>query len=123
MSDKRSVERTRSFLKGQIVFNNRMTTMDCIVRNLSATGAKLALTETLALPDQFDLVIPQKGETLRARLKWRRDDEIGIVFASAADESKLALRVRELEAEVAHLRRLLASAQAASEEGAARAVG
>ena len=110
MDDKRSGSRTRSFLKGQIVFNNRMSTMDCLVRDISPTGAKLMLAEGLAIPDMFELVIPQKGKTFRARLSWRRGDEIGVAFSRKPHD--LAVRVRELEAENARLRALLGSAQA-----------
>ena len=116
MSDKRSGDRTRSFLKGQIVFNNRMSTMDCTVRNLSSRGAKLALTQAVALPDQFELVIPQKGETFRARMQWRRDDEVGILFVRATGAADLVARVRELEAEVASLREQLAAQAARSKD-------
>jgi hypothetical protein len=110
MDDKRTGGRTKSFLRGQIVFNNRMSTMDCLVRDISANGAKLMLAQGLALPDVFELVIPQKGETLRARLSWRRGEEIGVAFSRKPHD--LAVRVRELEAENARLRALLGSAQA-----------
>ena len=111
MSDKRSGTRTKSFLRGQIVFNNRMSTMDCIIRNISPTGAKLAVNEGLTLPDRFEISIPQKGETLAARIKWRRGEELGIVFVAAESGQDLADRVRVLEAENAELRKLLALMQ------------
>ena len=117
MNDKRSGSRTRSFLKGQIVFNNRMSTMDCLVRDISANGAKLMLAQALALPDVFELAIPQKGETFRARLSWRRGDEIGVAFSRKPHD--LAVRVRELEAENARLRALLGSQQAGAAAAAA----
>ena len=112
MSEQRTRARARSFLKGRIVFGNKATTRDCVVRNISETGAKLHVSDSVTIPDQFDLHIPQRDETLRSRLKWRRADEVGVAFTSAArtDEvsPEVSARLRELEAENALLRKLLA---------------
>ncbi|KQO72450.1 pilus assembly protein PilZ [Methylobacterium sp. Leaf111] len=130
MSEHRRESRLRTFLKGRIIFNKGASTMDCLVRDLSASGARLALTETSTLPESFDLYIPQKDRTYRATLCWRRADGIGITFVDEAapapvpvsvpaaapppaDEAAAMLalvrRISELEAENAALRRLLAS--------------
>lgn len=76
----RSSERVRSFLRAQIIFNNRMSTIDCIIKNISATGARIALNDTLALPTEFDIYIPQKGRGHHARLIWRDKVSIGVEF-------------------------------------------
>ncbi|MBO1022461.1 PilZ domain-containing protein [Methylobacterium sp. SD274] len=126
MSDNRKEARQRTFLKGRIIFNNGASSMDCLVRDMSATGARLALTETATLPEMFDLFIPQKERTYKANLRWRRADGIGVAFAdettaaapvppSQADPAAmLALirRIAELEAENAALRRLIAATPA-----------
>lgn len=131
MSEHRRESRLRTFLKGRIIFNKGASTMDCLVRDLSASGARLALTETSTLPESFDLYIPQKDRTYRATLCWRRADGIGITFVDEAapapvpvpvpaaaapppaDEAAAMLalvrRISELEAENAALRRLLAN--------------
>ncbi|MDO9440029.1 MAG: PilZ domain-containing protein, partial [Beijerinckiaceae bacterium] len=115
MSDKRKEARQRTFLKGRIIFNNGASSMDCLVRDLSSIGARLALTETATLPDLFDLFIPQKERTYRASLRWRRTDGIGVAFVDetaaaapvplAEPGAMLALiqRISELEAENAVL--------------------
>jgi len=79
-ADKRASDRIRSFLRAQIIFNNRMTTIDCIVKNISSTGARVALSDTLAVPTEFDIYIPQRGRSHHARLVWRDKDSIGIDF-------------------------------------------
>ncbi|NEU13349.1 PilZ domain-containing protein [Methylobacterium sp. BTF04] len=128
MSENRKETRQRTFLKGRILFNKGASSMDCLVRDLSGAGARLALTETSTLPDAFDLYIPQKDKTYRSALIWRRDDAVGITFVDEAapvpipvaaalqatpDDSAAMLilmrRVSELEAENAALRRLLTS--------------
>ncbi|MCJ2059568.1 PilZ domain-containing protein [Methylobacterium sp. J-048] len=116
MTDHRKETRQRVFLKGRIVFNNGSSSFDCLVRDLSASGARLVLSDATTLPQVFDLYIPQKDRTFRASLCWRREDGIGVVFeepvrAAVTDtEAALRQRIGELEAENAALRRLLASA-------------
>jgi hypothetical protein len=83
MQEQRQAERIRSFLRAQIVFNNRMSTIDCIIKNISQTGAKVALNESLTVPTEFEIDIPQKGRSHRARLVWRDKDAIGIQFTDS----------------------------------------
>ena len=111
----RSAPRLRAFLKARIVFNNGMSTMDCLVRDLSDGGAKLQISDSVAIPDRFDLYIAKKDETRRARMQWRTGDEIGVAFEAAAaiapvvpkPDRDVTQRLADLERETAELRRLL----------------
>ncbi len=121
LAEHRHEVRQRVFLKGRICFNHGSSTMDCLVRDLSSTGARITLSETATLPEVFDLYIPQKERTYRATLRWRRVDGVGVTFedparaptpvlAEPAPEPSVAVllhRISELEAENAALRRLL----------------
>ncbi len=109
--DHRAATRARAFLKARIIFNNGMSTMDCVVRDLSDGGARLQITDSVALPSRFDLYILKKDETRRASLQWRTSEEIGISFENAvgvkSDASEMAERISRLEVETADLRRLV----------------
>ncbi len=83
MPEMRQAERIRSFLRAQIIFNNRMSTIDCTIKNISPTGARVALSDTLAVPTEFEIDIPQKGRSYRARLVWRDKEAIGVEFIDA----------------------------------------
>jgi hypothetical protein len=113
MSERRSSARQKSFLQGRILFNNRRSVIDCLIRDISTDGARLILSQTGIVPDVIDLYIPQKEETLRARVQRRADGEIGVAFvadtaaAPAAATGDLAERVKQLEAEVAAIKRLV----------------
>lgn len=125
MSEHRKETRQRVFLKGRIVFNNGSSSFDCLVRDMSSSGARLVMSDATTLPEVFDLYIPQKDRTYRATLRWRREDGIGVTFeepartagapaapdpaTTEASMSLLLRRVSELETENAALRRLLAS--------------
>jgi hypothetical protein len=78
MDEQRSELRRKSFLGGQIAFASRYATLDCILRNTSESGARLALADARALPDTFDLHVPVKGQHYRADVKWRQLDAVGV---------------------------------------------
>lgn len=127
MSEHRTEIRQRVFLRGRILFNGGASSLDCLVRDISQTGARLALSETTTLPEVFDLYIAHKDKTYRAKLAWRREDGVGVTFvdeqakqppaapvveaveSADASVSVLLRRIGELEAENAALRRLLAT--------------
>lgn len=107
MVESRQAERIRSFLRAKIRFNNQNSTVDCIVRNISETGAKIELDKATSVPSLFDLEIPQKGRTYRARIMWRDAEAIGVEFIpaesnAAADSTES--KVERLERENRRLR-------------------
>jgi hypothetical protein len=113
MHERRKLARNRTFLGGMIAFNHRNSTMNCLVRNFSVGGAKISFTNTVTVPDVFDLTIKQKERTLLARIVWRRADEAGIVFlnetvARAPIPLDWARRLRDCEADKTALRRRVA---------------
>jgi len=116
MEERRKTVRQRSYLGGQIAFNNRCSTMDCTVRNMSAGGARVAFPDTVVLPQDLDLAIRQKGLNARARVVWRSATEMGVSFLAVSREAAgevipldLARRLRTLESEKAALKRRVAT--------------
>lgn len=120
MAERRRLARKKSFLRGCVYFNKRRSAIDCLIRDISDQGARIIFSGTMNFPDVVELYIPHKEETLRAHVKWRRGDEVGLAFPAAAAApaapatvnpqpqfGDLAQRVAELEAEVAGLRRTL----------------
>jgi hypothetical protein len=123
MGERRRSPRQKSFLRGCVYFNKRRNALDCLIRDLSAEGARIIFSEAVNVPDVVDLYIPQKEQTVRARVQWRHGDEIGLAFPDhvhAADGStngELAVRVAQLESEIASLRRVLKRLKAEVETG------
>jgi PilZ domain len=114
MSERRSARRIKSFLSGSIYVSRKQGALACLIRDLSDKGARIVFSDTVTLPDMFELYIPQRDQTLRARVHWRRNDEIGLAFSDAdraAEAShgaaEVAQRVAMLETEIASLRALL----------------
>ncbi len=104
MSEARRSERVRAFLGAKIIFNNRMSIVDCVVRNISSSGAKLALAGSLPIPGEFELQIPQKSCSYRARLVWRNTEAMGVEFIIADVQKSTEVRLREIEMENAQLK-------------------
>ena len=110
MQDRRKTTRMRTYFGGQIAFNQRMSVMDCLVRNISAEGAKLVFSETLTVPQEFDLSVHKNERTYRAKVIWRRADEAGVAFLEPRPQAApvsldLMRRLRQSEADNAALQR------------------
>ena len=117
MDERRAVSRQKSFLQGRIYFNNRRSSVDCLIRDYSEHGARLKFSEAANVPEAIELYIPNKEEIHRARVEWRSGNEMGVSFGDevrspsvapeAAAQGDLPTRVQRLEAEVATLKRIV----------------
>jgi hypothetical protein len=77
--DRRNARRHRVFKEGRIVLGDS-SVINCIIRDLSYSGARLKLSVSMALPDTFDLLIVSEGLLFPSRRVWRRGDHVGISF-------------------------------------------
>jgi PilZ domain len=116
MSERRGSRRTKSFLRGFVYVSRKHGALSCLIRDLSDKGARIIFSDTVTLPDAFDLYIPQRDQTLRAKVRWRHGDEVGLAFVvpeqsqsgdGKLSETEVVQRVAMLEAEIASLRSVL----------------
>jgi hypothetical protein len=78
MQERRRIHRTRVFKAARLF--GRAYTADCVVRDISAHGARLVLVSTACTPDSFDLSF-DAARTLRfCQIVWRSPMEIGVQF-------------------------------------------
>ncbi|GEO19277.1 PilZ domain-containing protein [Microvirga aerophila] len=84
MIEKRSEKRWHTVLKGQVVFNNRGSVLDCTVQDLSNIGARIYFTNAVELPPEFELEIPSRRLRLLARRIWSREASHGVMFLEKA---------------------------------------
>jgi hypothetical protein len=118
MLERRTAARQRSFMQGRIYFNHRRSSLDCTVRDFTSKGARLECSEAVAIPDVFELYVPNKDEYFRSRLAWRKGNLIGVAWAAeqtapetAAVSDPIAERIAKLEREVARLTKRLDALQ------------
>jgi len=76
--EKRSAPRKRVLKTAHIILSDKAPKLDCVVRNLSPTGACLQVSTTFGLPMNFDVVL--EGARRQCRAVWRTDTNIGVMF-------------------------------------------
>jgi PilZ domain len=78
--NKRRASRRRVLKAGIITFNDRHSALPCTVRDLSDTGARLAVTASVSAPDRFDLIIELDGLEAPCEVVRRNGSDIAVRF-------------------------------------------
>jgi PilZ domain len=79
MIEHRSQPRRRHLREARLVFNNRTSTLTCIVRDMSASGARITLDRADTVPDRFEFALKGRAP-ISARKIWARMNELGVSF-------------------------------------------
>ena len=88
-TNKRVAPRQRVLKQGKILLPNNMTVIDCTVRDLSETGAKLLCPDPGAIPNEFRLVTTADRTMRDVKVAWRRPDMVGVHFTSEPRKAPL----------------------------------
>lgn len=88
IAERRLAPRLKTLLTGILIFDDTGATMDCLVRNISAYGAKIVLADAFRLPEQFNLRIPHHDQTHRARVVWLRGDVAGLALSDVEEPAQ-----------------------------------
>lgn len=87
--NKRVAPRHRTLKAGKIVLAKSGGVVDCTVRDISDTGAKLLCGDQAAVPNEFQIYLPGDRTIRDARVVWRRDMMLGIIFIGEAKPAPL----------------------------------
>ena len=116
---RRVAPRARTFLKGVVYYDNRNASIDCTIRDLSDTGARITFATMVTVPDNIELHIPQKQRVLLARVLRREPHEIGVSFEDQrsneprrANDGDMAERIMKIENELVVMKRMLKKLEA-----------
>ena len=91
MQDRRHGVRDKVFMGGVAEINENGSTMDCVVRNFSDSGACVELESSAKIPDQMRVTIAHKGRSYLARMIWRQANRVGqIQLSHPARDPQLA---------------------------------
>jgi hypothetical protein len=83
MGEHRRAPRRRTFIGGKISWFSLGASIDCVVRNLSESGACLDVDSPVGVPDRFELVFERDQFCRRpCRVVWRSAKRIGVAFVS-----------------------------------------
>jgi len=84
MEERRKQSRRRVLKEGKIVFADGLRVLDCVIRDMSESGAKLLIANTVSLPDAFYLFEKSSSLLYPASVAWRQPNSIGVEFSGPA---------------------------------------
>jgi hypothetical protein len=65
------------------IATGRNTVIKCIIRDISPSGARIAMEGSFELPAEV-IIATDTGRRLRARVAWRSENEAGLCFLGEA---------------------------------------
>ena len=71
--------RRRTLLAAKVIYNDRQSVIDCTVRNLSRSGARLFFETVSEVPDRFELDFGQSGPRW-CEVAYRAANQFGVHF-------------------------------------------
>jgi hypothetical protein len=80
VNEARIAPRRRMLKAGKIAYRERHVTLECLVRDISATGARLKVQGSVSAPDSFELLIPLDGLEANCQVVWRSGPHLGVKF-------------------------------------------
>ncbi len=79
----RGTGRRRVLLSGKIVYGEAELCVDCAIRDLSPSGARVRLNAPMLLPGRLFLIDLKSGLAFESRIAWRRTPDLGLQFLKA----------------------------------------
>lgn len=96
MTDERRIAARRRVLKGaKAIYGGYTFMVDCTVRDVSESGARLRVMGSVTLPESFSLYSPETQTMRPVRVTWRKANEVGISFEGEAREIRDSADPRE----------------------------
>lgn len=83
--ERRRAGRHRALLAGKLANEDATTTIDCIIRNISDTGAMIETSTPHLIPNQMHLVQIKEGVAWDVEVIWRRGNRIGLSLGDRHD--------------------------------------
>jgi PilZ domain len=76
--ERRAGLRKTVLMSGAIEFAD--STINCLIRNMSISGAAFDLTNPDDIPERFNLVFKADGAHIPCQVIWRQEERIGVAF-------------------------------------------
>jgi hypothetical protein len=73
--ERRAIPRNPVLMSGAIEFAG--STINCLIRNISISGAALDVTNPHDIPERFSLVFRADGTHIPCQVIWRQEERIG----------------------------------------------
>jgi hypothetical protein len=83
--NRRIASRARALLAGKIIIGRGLISPDCVIRDLSSSGARVRISAETDLPPKVSLLVIKEGLLFEANVAWRRGDQTGLAFVGQYD--------------------------------------
>jgi hypothetical protein len=83
IAERRPKQRKRVLLTGIVTYANGAHSFNCTMRDLSETGARIAVGESAQFPSDFYLINIRDRIAYKATPVWNNGSEIGVAFKAA----------------------------------------
>ncbi len=81
----RKSRRMKAMKSGRVVIHSSGTGIDCVVRSLSPSGARLSFAHPFDLPAQFELYLLTENVRVSASVAWCKGLDVGVKFDEPLD--------------------------------------
>ena len=82
-AERRREPRRRVFLKGKVVLSNNSFSVDCTIRDLSASGARISVNPDTVSADPY-LIVVKDGVVHGSITTWNSRDQVGLNFQNTS---------------------------------------
>lgn len=107
LPEKRLAPRVKRLFRGQIRLDDRMSTFDCVIRNMSDEGARIDVVGGHLPSTSFDLLVPIKRCSYRAHVVWRGEGTFGVRLAELEKAPGIEQSQARLREDNERLRRIV----------------
>ncbi|ODN71886.1 hypothetical protein A6302_00818 [Methylobrevis pamukkalensis] len=84
MDERRNDQRRRTIRAGKIVYGSYRYVLDCMVREISPTGARLRVEGAEEVPGEFMLYDMSDAVMQPVTVIWRKGKDVGVTFHGEA---------------------------------------
>jgi len=85
MKNRRRDLRRRTLKRGLLILNEGYSTVNCVIRDISDSGVRVAVEGRFLAPDRMELMIVDADRKRPVEKRWQRDNQIGLMFLDRDD--------------------------------------
>ena len=78
--ERREMRRNKAFKGATISYNRGFCALQCVVRDWSERGARLAFGDTTGITLSFEIQLAGSVQRRRAHVRWRAPERLGVSF-------------------------------------------
>jgi hypothetical protein len=82
--ERRGAPRSRIIKKGKLIHPNKISVFDCIITDISETGARVSCEQPGVIPNELQLMFFAIRQVRYVRVVWRGSSELGLQFLTPA---------------------------------------